>query len=40
MKKQIRAVSAIITKGNKILLIKRGKEPWKGMNGTPGGKIE
>ena len=40
MKKQIKAVSVIIKKDNNILLIKRGKDPWKNMWGTPGGKIE
>jgi ADP-ribose pyrophosphatase YjhB (NUDIX family) len=39
MKKSIQAVSAIIAKDNKILLIQRGKEPWKGTWSTPGGKI-
>lgn len=40
MKKQIKAVSAIIKKDGKILLIKRGKNPWKDMWGTSGGKID
>ena len=40
MKKQIKAVSAIIENNHKILLIQRAKDPWKGMWGTPGGKIE
>jgi len=40
MKEQINAVSAIIQRDDKILLIRRCKEPWKDMWGTPGGKIE
>ena len=34
------AVDAIVIDGDKILLIKRGKEPWKGMLAFPGGFVE
>ena len=34
------AVDAIVINGDKILLIKRGKEPWKGMLAFPGGFVE
>ena len=34
------AVDAIVIHGDKILLIKRGKEPWKGMLSFPGGFVE
>ena len=34
------AVDAIGIDGDKILLIKRGKEPWKGMLAFPGGFVE
>lgn len=40
MKKNIRAVSAIISRKNKILLIQRAKNPWKRHWGTPGGKLD
>lgn len=33
-------VSAILLKDNKILTVKRKKEPWKGVYGLPGGHIE
>ena len=34
------AVDAIVINDDKILLIKRGKEPWKGMLAFPGGFVE
>ena len=34
------AVDAIVINADKILLIKRGKEPWKGMLAFPGGFVE
>ena len=34
------AVDAIVIDGDKILLIKRGKEPWKGMLAFPGRFVE
>ena len=34
------AVDAIVIDGDKMLLIKRGKEPWKGMLAFPGGFVE
>ena len=34
------AVDAIVINGDEILLIKRGKEPWKGMLAFPGGFVE
>ena len=34
------AVDAIVIDDDKILLIKRGKEPWKGMLAFPGGFVE
>ena len=34
------AVDAIVIHDDKILLIKRGKEPWKGMLAFPGGFVE
>lgn len=33
------SVDGVIIKGNKILLIKRGSEPFKGYWGTPGGYV-
>lgn len=38
--KTIRVVAAIIKKGNKILIAKRGYGEFKGMYEFPGGKIE
>lgn len=34
------ACDGILIEGDKILLIRRGKEPFKGMWGVPGGRIE
>ena len=34
------SVDAVIVKENKVLLIKRGVEPYKGYWGTPGGYVE
>ena len=34
------AVDPLIVKGNKIVLLKRGKEPFKGMLEFPGGFVE
>jgi len=34
------AVDAIVINADKILLIRRGKEPWKGMLAFPGGFVE
>lgn len=34
------SIDAVIIKDNKVLLIKRGVEPFKGYWGTPGGYIE
>ena len=34
------AVDAVAIRGNEILLITRGKEPWKGMLALPGGFVE
>ena len=35
-----KSVSVIIMENNKVLLLKRKKEPYKGCWGLPGGKIE
>ncbi len=40
MKRPEIAVSGIITKNNKVLLIKRGHEPAKGWWSVPGGHVE
>ncbi len=34
------ACDAVLIEGDKILLIRRGREPFKGMWGVPGGRIE
>ena len=34
------AVGAVILKNNKVLLIKRGEEPYKGFWSIPGGKVK
>tara|TARA_B100000700_G_C15049726_1_gene859671 strand:+ start:2264 stop:2686 length:423 start_codon:yes stop_codon:yes gene_type:complete len=34
------AVDAVAIRGNEVLLIRRGKEPWKGMLAFPGGFVD
>lgn len=36
----MKIVNAFILQNNKLLTVKRGKEPWKGMYGLPGGHME
>jgi len=34
------AVDAVVIRGSEVLLINRGKEPWKGMLAFPGGFVD
>ena len=34
------AVDAVAVRGNEVLLIRRGNEPWKGMLAFPGGFVD
>ncbi len=34
------AVDAVVIRGNEVLLIRRGREPWKGMLAFPGGFVD
>lgn len=38
--KMVATIDVIIHKGNKIVLVERGKEPFKGMIELPGGHVE
>ena len=36
----IHAVSVAVVRGNRLLLVKRGREPSRGLHAFPGGRVE